>query len=210
MTSRRVRALAAGLGAGWVATLLAPGAVLAHQLSTTYQSRLPLAVYLAGAAATVALSFLFVLVRDVRAERSEPPTDGHLPPAAIRLGLRALGLIAWAWIVAQGILGGSSDAEVATLFIWVFGWVGVAMASALIGPVWHFFDPFSTLHDLGAGVLRRLRVTPWRVADYPARLGRWPAVAGFALVRLAGARGRRPVPRSCSSSWPATRRSRWR
>ena len=70
----------------------------------------------------------------------------------------------------------------ATLFIWVYGWVGVAMASALIGPAWHFVDPFSTLHDLGVALVRRLGVTPWEAADFPARLGRWPAVVGFAVV----------------------------
>ncbi len=100
----------------------------------------------------------------------------------MRLALRALGLLAWLWIIAQGIIGGSSSAEVATLFIWVYGWVGVAMVSAIVGPVWHFLDPFSTLHDLGAAVVKRLGVTPWQVADYPDRLGRWPAAIGLAVV----------------------------
>ena len=163
-------------------SLAAPAAVIAHTLNATYESRLPLAVYLAGAAATVALSFIFVLVRDVRAERPEPLVGGHLPPAFLRFGLRALGLVGWAWIVVQGVLGGTSDAEVASLFLWVFGWVGVAMVSALLGPVWHFLDPFSALHDLGAALVRRLHITPWQPADYPARLGRWPAAAGFAVV----------------------------
>lgn len=176
------RVLARGLGGGLLLAALVPGVALGHQLSTTYQSRLPLAVYLAGAAATVALSFIFVLVRDVRAERPAPFTDGHLPPAVIRHGLRALGLLAWAWIIVQGILGGSSDASVATLFLWVYGWVGVAVLSMAVGPVWHYLDPFSTLHDLGAGLLRRLGIRGWAVADYPDALGRWPAIAGFIVV----------------------------
>jgi hypothetical protein len=161
---------------------VAPGAVLGHQLNATYTSRLPLAVYLAGAAATVALSFIFVLVRDVRAER--PRTDGpaHLPPPAIRYGLRAIGLIGWAWIIAQGILGGEGSGAVAPLFLWVFGWVGIAMASFLIGPVWQFIDPFSTLYDLGAAVFRRLGVHGWDLATYPARLGKWPAAVGVFVV----------------------------
>ncbi len=73
-----------------------PAVASAHGLSATYQSPLPLAVYLVGAATTVGLSFLFVLARDMRAV----PTDaGHvvavpaLDPAraardrAARLGL---------------------------------------------------------------------------------------------------------------------------
>jgi hypothetical protein len=179
---RHMRALVAALlGLGLVA-LIAPATALAHALGPTYASRLPLAVYLAGAAVTVALSFIFVLVRDVRAER--PPLDGPswLPPAPIRLGLRALGLLAWSWIVVQGILGGGGDGAVAPLFLWVYGWVGVAMLSVFIGPVWHYLDPFSTLHDLGAALVRRLGITPWESAPYPARLGRWPAVIGFVVV----------------------------
>jgi hypothetical protein len=181
VTRRQLRNLVAGLPVIGAIALAAPAPVAAHALNPTYTSRLPLAVYLAGAAATVALSFVFVLVRDVRAERPET-TAGRIPPAWMRIALRVLGLVAWAWIVAQGIVGGSSDAEVATLFIWVYGWVGVAMVSALVGPVWHFLDPFSTLHDIGAAVIRRIGVTPWDVADYPAGLGRWPAAIGFAVV----------------------------
>jgi hypothetical protein len=182
VTATRLPRLAAGLSLLGAIGLAAPAAVLAHALNPTYTSRLPLAVYLAGAAATVALSFIFVLVRDVRAERPDTTAEGRMPPAALRIVLRTLGLVAWLWIVVQGIAGGESDAEVATLFIWVYGWVGVAMVSAIIGPAWHFLDPFSTLHDIGAAIVRRLDIEPWEMAEYPAWLGRWPAAIGFAVV----------------------------
>jgi hypothetical protein len=159
-----------------------PAAVAAHALNPTYTSRLPLAVYLAGAAATVALSFAFVLVRDVRAERPDTSAPGHLPPAALRYALRAIGLIGWSWIIVQGIAGGTSSAEVTTLFLWVYGWVGLAIVSALVGPVWHWVDPFSTLYDIGAWVVRRIGVGPWEVAAWRPALGRWIAVVGFAVV----------------------------
>ncbi len=182
---------AIGLAIGLAVFL--PATVAAHTLNATYTSRLPLAVYLVGAATTVALSFIFVIVRDVRAAPPNLDAEGSLPPAWLRYVLRALGLIGWVWIIAQGIAGNSSDADVATLFLWVYGWVGLAIICALIGPAWHFLDPFSTLHDIGAWVLRRLRIQGWAVADYPERLGRWPAVVGFAfyvwleLVIFAGA-----------------------
>src|SRR5580765_4123456 len=97
--------------------LAGPSAVLAHTLSNTYQSRLPLIVYLAGAAIAVALSFAFLLIADVRAE---PPVvgAGRVPPVWLRRLLRALGLVGWLWIVAQGIAGGVSSADVTTLFMW--------------------------------------------------------------------------------------------
>ena len=53
MTPTRLRSIAASLVALAVATLVAPSAALAHALNATYTSRLPLAVYLAGAASTL-------------------------------------------------------------------------------------------------------------------------------------------------------------
>src|SRR5688572_9495272 len=86
--------VAIGLG------LVLPASVAAHSLNATYESRLPLAVYLIGAAATVALSFAFVITRDVRAAAPETDAPGALPPAIIRRGLQVIGLLGWSWIVA--------------------------------------------------------------------------------------------------------------
>jgi hypothetical protein len=174
--------LGAAIGLATGLALALPAVVAAHALNPTYQSRLPLAVYVIGAATTVALSFVFVIVRDVRAAPPDLDAAGTLPPAWIRYPLRFIGLLGWTWIIAQGIAGGTSDGDVATLFLWVYGWVGVAILCALVGPVWHFLDPFSTLHDIGAWVLARLHVQGWEPADYPERLNRWPATIGFAVV----------------------------
>jgi hypothetical protein len=178
---RLARGTGAVVGAALVALALPAGAA-AHQLSKTFESRLPLAVYLAGAAGAVALSFAFVLVRDIR---SEAPRDGGRRinvPAPIRIGLRAIGLIAWAWIVLQGLVGGESDAEVSRLFAWVYGWVGVALISAFVFPIWTWLDPFSTIHELGSRALRAAGIGGIEAAPWPATLGRWPAVAGFAAI----------------------------
>ncbi|MEO7231066.1 MAG: hypothetical protein ABIZ30_10805, partial [Candidatus Limnocylindrales bacterium] len=69
MRLRRLGIAAIGL---ILSALAMPVAVAAHQLSASFESRLPLAVYLVGAAGAVALSFVFVLVRDLR---SDPVTD---------------------------------------------------------------------------------------------------------------------------------------
>ena len=177
-----VRHIGVGLGALAGAAFVDPAAVLGHALNPTYTSRLPLAVYVTGAAIAVGLSFLFILARDVRARPPEITAQPHLPPRWLRVGLRALGLIGWLWIVVQGILGGSSAGSVAPLFLWVYGWVGLAAVSAFVGPAWQFLDPFSTLHDGGAWILRRLGVGTWSPADYPAALGRWPACVVFVAV----------------------------
>jgi len=102
---RSGRAAAVGIGVGGL-LLAGPATALAHSLSNTYQSRLPLIVYLAGAAIAVGLSFAFLLIADVRAE---PPvaTRGSVPPGPLRYLLRAVGLIGWIWIAGQGIAGGT-------------------------------------------------------------------------------------------------------
>ena len=179
MIASRSARLATALGAAFGLALVLPAAAAAHALNPTYTSRLPLAVYLVGAATAVALSFAFVIVRDVRAAAPDLTTPGTLPPAWLRLGLRAMGLLGWLWIIAQGLAGGASDGEVATLFLWVYGWVGLAIVCAIIGPAWQFIDPFSTIHDIAAELLRRLRIRGWAPADYPAGLGRWPATIAF-------------------------------
>lgn len=164
-----------------LASAAAPAPVLAHGLVGRLESPLPVAVYLTGAALTVALSFAFVMLRDV----VPPPTtvDRFVrPPHWLVVALRCLGLLAWAWIIIQGLVGGSSDAGVAPLFLWVYGWVALAMISAFVGPAWTFLDPFATLHDLGAAALRRLGVRAWNHAPYPRRLGRWPAAIGFTTI----------------------------
>lgn len=173
--SRRVAPVAAFL---MLAGL--PAAVSAHNMVGPYEAPLPLVVYLSGAGLAVALSFALVLLRDVRAA---PAAKGEIRavPSAIRLGLRGSGLVAWLWIVIQALVSGGGDADVASLFLWVYGWVGLALVSALAFPVWHWLDPFTTLHDLGAGVLRRLGIRGWDAARYPPRLGQWPAVVGFAF-----------------------------
>lgn len=192
MTARLVRATvpravrglrpAARIGAPLLAlaavALALPSPALGHQLVGRLDSPLPLAVYLAGAAMAVGLSFAFVLLRDVRAPAQAEPRYVRAP-AWLVAGVRAIGLIAWLWIVVQTLVGGSSTASVAPLFLWVYGWVGVAILSAFVGPVWRWLDPFSTLFDLGAAVARRLGIAGWAPAAYPARLDAWPAAAGL-------------------------------
>lgn len=186
--SRRAGALAA-------LAILLPAAASAHSLSGRVETPIPFPAFLVGAALAVAASFLLVIVGNPRGPQERPAAPARRVPRAVRLVLRTLGLVAWAWVVAQTIIGGSSDAEVSSLFLWTYGWVGLAIVSALIGPAWSWLDPFTTIHDLGAALLRRLGIRGLAAAPWPARLGTWAAVAGFLVFvwielvpRLAGGR----------------------
>ncbi len=177
---RRPRLLVA-LVAG-VAGSAAPAVASAHSLSGRVSSPLPFAAYVAGAGVAVACSFLLVALSDPAPPRDRTDAPVHAVPRLARLAFRALGLVAWLWIVAQTLIGGSSDADVASLFLWTYGWIGLAMVSAFLGPVWRWIDPFTTLHDLGAWVLRRIGIRGISPQPWPERLGAWPAVAGFAFI----------------------------
>ena len=153
------------------------------------ESPLPLAAYLGGAAVAVALSFAIVILRSRGADAATTavaePTAAPVVrvPAPLRLALRALGLVAWSWVVVQGLVGStSSDADVGSLFLWTYGWVALPILSAFVAPIWEWLDPFATLHDLGAAALRRLGVRPWRTVPYPAGLERWPAIGAMVVI----------------------------
>lgn len=181
MNRHPLRALAAAS----VLLLALPGAVTAHTLGEQYQAPLPLIAYVLGAAIAVAMSFAFVILREPAGLDEPPRPQRRKVPAWLRLVLRLTGLLAWLWIVAQAIAGGSGQADVASLFLWVYGWVGVALVSALLGPVWSWLDPFSSLHMGLTWLGRRLGLSSGEGEgegerrQYPARLGQWPAVLGF-------------------------------
>jgi hypothetical protein len=158
-----------------------PAAAQAHSISGRIDSPLPFVAYILGAAIAVGASFVIIAVGD-----PTPPSEGPTPaprvvPRWLRLTLRAIGLGAWIWIVLQAIAGGTSDADVAFLFLWVYGWVGLPLLCAFVGPVWSWLDPFSTLHDIIAWTGRRLGMSGVTPQPWPARLDIWPAVAGFAF-----------------------------
>jgi hypothetical protein len=83
--------------------------------------------------------------------------------------------------VAQTVAGGTSDAEVGSLLLWVFGWVGLALVSALLGPAWAWLDPFSTLYDLLAAIFRPLRLRLPGRAPWHRHARAWPAAVLLAF-----------------------------
>ena len=189
------RRLVSSLGLALGLAFVLPAGSRPTRLNATYESRLPLAVYLVGAAVTVALSFVFVIVRDVRAAPPVLTRRRSLPPASAssraprdrtrRLGVdRRAGRRRWL-----------ERCRRRSLFLWVYGWVGLAIVSAVVGPAWHWIDPFSTLHDIGGGVLRRLGMgdgvpncRTGRATGRPS-IG-FAAVVWLELVILAGPAGR--------------------
>ena len=174
----RVRTLRLASAAA-VLLSLSPSAASAHSITGRVDSPIPFVAYIAAAAIAVAASFFIMAAGDPGPPRIAPAGRVRIVPRWVRLGLRGIGLVAWLWIVAQAVSGGSSDADVASLFLWVYGWVGLALVSAFLGPVWSWIDPFTTIHDIIAGLGRRLGMSGLAPQPWPRRLGLWIAVGGL-------------------------------
>ncbi|UOX91875.1 hypothetical protein MUY14_15035 [Amycolatopsis sp. FBCC-B4732] len=166
--------------------------VLTHGLGG--RSDLPVPLWLAlyaGAAAVlasfVALTLLWKTPRLRGAEAGRPlPFARFLDSRALSFVLRGLGLVFLAGFLAMAWFGpGTSAANPAPAWFYVWFWVGLVPLSLLFGPVWRRMNPVRTLASLFPG--RR---------PLPARLAYWPAVVSLlAFLWLELASGHSDSPR---------------
>ncbi len=178
---------AAGFAAAW----LWSGSALAHAFGQRYDLPLPLSLYVAGAGATVALSFVVMalLVREGRAGRAPWRLD-LAPSLAGRLmthpwviaALQALSVAIFLLVLLAAFFGDANPTRnFAPTFIWVIWWIGLAYLQALVGDIWRVVNPWRVLYGWAAA-LRRLCGRPARLVApvaYPAWLGHWPSVLFF-------------------------------
>jgi hypothetical protein len=169
---------------------------LAHGFGQRYDLPLPLPLYLFGAAAVVALSFvvfsLFGFAR--RAAGSAPRAELVFTPssrlaAGVVLLLRLLGGGVFLITVLAGLIGDPNPyRNIAPTLVWIIGWVGLIYLSAFIGDVWTLLNPWRTLFDAADWLYRRAfgRALGWHL-PYPRWLGTWPAcvlLLAFAWIEL--------------------------
>ncbi len=160
-----------------------PAAAWAHAFDERYDLPAPLSYFVAGASATVALSFA---VAAVFARRAPPAsltagrqiTPGPLLPA-LRHVCRFVSLVLFVLVVVSGLFGtGDPMMNFAPTMVWIIWWVGLSLFVACAGNVWPVLDPWRTLFEVIDALARRWRngrgiTMAWA---YPRALGRWPAV----------------------------------
>lgn len=161
-----------------------PTAAWAHGIGERGDLPLPLPMVATGAGVVLVASFaaLTVLWPHPRLDGAEG--GWALPDAVSRTvgwlewPVRAVGVIAFAATVAAAFLGPSTASDnLAPVAVYVGLWVGVLLASAVIGDVWHALSPFAT-----AAAVADATTDP----DQPRggtlpRAGVWPA-AGLLLA----------------------------
>lgn len=168
------------------------GTVEAHGIGG--QADLPISLELAvsGAVAALVVSFTVLVVAWRRpryddGQRPGRPAPGWLDAATaspwFHVGLRVLGVLLAVFTIICAVAGQDTLTNPFFGIFYVWWWVGLVFASALLGPVWRAISPVRTLNaaiaklagsDPDAGLL-----------TYPERLGLWPAAAGlYAFVWL--------------------------
>jgi hypothetical protein len=167
--------------------------VCAHGFGQRSDLPVPLWLYVTGAAATVALSFVVVGLWMRQAPHLH--TYPRLNLLRFRLGRllahprllavwRLLAVCLYVLLIVAGLFGTLDPTRnLAPTLIWVIWWVGLAYASALVGNLWAVINPLATLYTWGEVLYRRLTAggelsRHWR---YPPALGVWPGVVLFWL-----------------------------
>jgi hypothetical protein len=119
---------------------------LAHGVGRVYQSPLPLWLYLAGAGATVAASFLLrALVRDTAELRPERKIAGETFSLVVTRLMVAGGVFLLLLTLASGAFGDDGGSSLASLLFWVGLIVGTVAVGSVMAGSWERIDPWSTL-----------------------------------------------------------------
>lgn len=120
--------------------------VLAHGVGRVYQSPIPLWLYLFGAAATVAASFLLrALVRDTGSARPVRRIAGNTFAVVASRLLTFLGVFFLLLTVVSGVFGGDESFGLASLLFWMGLVVGTVAIQTIVAGAWRNADPWATL-----------------------------------------------------------------
>ena len=157
--------------------------LLAHGVGSREDLPIPFAFALTGAALALLVSFL-ALAFLWREPRLDPDRAGRALPGGLqgvldahgtRVLLREIGLLATAYVVLAAVFGKDDALNPTAGVVYVLFWIGVPVASVLLGPVWRLVNPVRTVHEL---LSRLLGTRPQDgLARLPDSVGYWPAAA---------------------------------
>ncbi|MDH5535641.1 MAG: hypothetical protein OEZ08_08755 [Betaproteobacteria bacterium] len=171
------RLFAAALGSAF------PGAAWAHAFGERFDLPAPLGYFVAGAAATVGLSFVVAALFMRGASRV-----GQSAGLVVRLGpllpvmksaSRLLAVVLLGMVLIAGLVGSRNpETNLAPILVWIIWWVGLSFVAACIGNIWPALDPWRALFETADDLARRLgRANGISLGwHYPPALGVWPAV----------------------------------
>jgi hypothetical protein len=191
MTGRRPlprAAIAATLGT-FAAALAFPAAASAHALGGRQDVPIPDWLFAWGAAVVLIVSFVALSLGWHRARFEDDgwrPLGGPVPRLVVNPLTAALaglvGVLLLAVVVWSGLYGTAApDRNFAVTFVFVTVWLGVVVASLVLGDVFRAFNPWRAIARAIGGVFRLIagQAPPGPPLRLPERWGRWPAVIGL-------------------------------
>ncbi|MGH7080975.1 MAG: hypothetical protein ACREFV_00745 [Acetobacteraceae bacterium] len=172
----------------------------AHAFGIRYNLPVPLGLYLLGAGAAVAVSFV-VIALFVRAPALAPTERKRrlLPvvPERWRVG-EVLSVFLFLLVIASGWFGNQNPLRnFAPVAVWIIFWVAGVYVCTLVGNLWAAANPWAALFAWAEALARRPLSLGLR---YPAWLDCWPGIIfliGFVWIELI-------FPYSASPFWIAT------
>ena len=173
-----------------VATALAASPVYAHGFGERYDLPLPLNMFMIGAAATVAASFVVIgLFVNKRPGEFRYPTLNLLVVPALGSVLRSrvftcafklLGVAVFLLLIATSLFGVNKPVEnFSPTFVWIIWWVGMGYICALLGNFWMLVNPWRTMFEWVERFVGGDGEEDEGLMDYPESWGVWPAVILF-------------------------------
>ncbi|MGZ6644837.1 MAG: fenitrothion hydrolase, partial [Solirubrobacteraceae bacterium] len=125
--------------------------------------------------------------------RTGPGVSLH---AGVQVAAGAAGIALFVLVVYAGLAGNPTvQGNLAPTFVYVVFWVGLLLASVVLGDVFALLSPWRAAARAARWAAARRGFSPGEPLAYPERLGRWPAAAGvlvFAWLQLIYDRGTDP------------------
>lgn len=153
----------------------------AHASEQGFVLLLPTTLYAVGGLATVALTFLLVLIAPTGALRGV-----FRPVVVVAFGQRRranwasfiafIGLIA---LIFGGFYGPHDPTRnMLPLMIWAVFWVVIVVAQGVFGDIWRWINPWSGPYEF----VRKLGARP--ILRLPVWVGYWPAIGSFLAISM--------------------------
>jgi hypothetical protein len=185
----RPRTAVAAAALAVAAALAWPGAAGAHGL--VGRADLPIPSWLFAYAACIVLVVSFAALSTLWKEpRFDDVRERRLfrVPRWVDPLCGAIGVALFVLVVYSGIAGTDEQAQnFAPNFVYVHFWVGLVIASVLLGDVFRAFNPWRAVGRAAGWTAARAGVRSPVRRPYPEWLGRWPTVAtllGFGWLEL--------------------------
>lgn len=179
---------------------------LAHGIGSVRDLPVPTTFFYTTAAIVLVVSFAALgalwqrplLERQAEGRRLPTSLEALLLSRTLRVVVQAVAVGLFALTFASALVGTTVELRNwAPTFVYVVFWVGVPVASVLLGNVWRVLSPWRALADLAVWLLERGGRQARPILPPPAWVGRYPAAAAlFAFVALELAHPSPAAPRT--------------